>query len=185
MSINQLKIPVVVLSLIISLGLLLGGQYFYEHYYLWNEFNGKIAQVLPGAKVSIDRNEDPPVVYIKSSGITDLQTSYRQIDKVVKSRLGTQYRLVLQDQRTPQLQKAYESSQFAIQEALVTGGFEKMRQQVNQVAEHFQIEARITIDPSNIYLQMKDRHGYLYEVIPRIQPAGSFDLSQQGGAVGD
>ncbi|HHW41126.1 MAG TPA: hypothetical protein GXX19_08260 [Syntrophomonadaceae bacterium] len=167
MPVRQLNITTVVIALIISLGLMLGGQYLYEKYYVKESVKEKIASVVKVDEVRIAKQEQPPTVYIRTSQIDDLQTVYQKVEKIVRQELGTDYQVVFLDRRTPKLTEIYENSQFAIQEAIATGSFQKMHRSVQNLAEANHVDYRVTVDSFNIYLQLRDGQGYLYEVIQR------------------
>jgi len=81
--------------------------------------------------------------------------------------MGPEYQLVLLDSRTPRLQVLFEDFQFSIQEAISTGSFEEMHQTVRKIAEAENVNYKISVDSYNVYVQLRDQKGYLYEIIPR------------------
>lgn len=182
MPLHQLKISTVVISLVICLGLLLAGQLLYEKYYLRENIYEELWKVVKFDEIRIEKQEKPPTVYLRTSQAGNLQVVYQDVEQVVKQQLGPQYRIVFQDERTPELQTLYENCQFAIQEAMVTGGFRQMQQTVRQLAGDEGVDCRLFIDSSNVYLALSDRKGYLYEIIPRAsQMAVTDNGNEQGG----
>lgn len=182
---RQLNIATVIIALFISLGLMLCGQHFYEKYYVKETLEKKITRVIKVKELRIEK-EQPPTVYLGTSQISDLQTVYQRVEKIVYQELGPDYRLVFLDDRTPKLTAVYEKSQFAIQEAIATGNFQKMELSVQQLAQANHVNCRLTVDSSNVYLQLQNKDGYLYEVIQRSpQLIDSERLYTQGGEIFD
>ncbi|MGB9791497.1 MAG: hypothetical protein ACPLTR_02835 [Thermacetogeniaceae bacterium] len=179
---RQLNIPAVIIAFFIALGLMISGKYLYEKYFLKESLENKISKVIEVRELKIDNTEQPPTVYLRTAQIEDLQAVYKRVDKIVKQELGPGYRIVFLDKRTPKLTEVYEESQFAIQEAIATGCFRQMYSSVQSIAQSNNVKYRLTIDSSNIYLQLHDENGYLYEVIQRSSElAADEKASPQGG----
>lgn len=179
---RQLNIPAVVITFIVTLGLMMSGKYFYERYYLKETLESKISKIVEVKEIKIDKAEQPPSVYLRTAQIEDLQNVYKRVDRIVRQELGPGYNIVFLDRRTPKLMKVYEKSQFAIQEAIVTGCFRQMYSSVQSIARANNVMYRLSIDSSNIYLQLYDESGYLYEIIERSSKLAADErASLQGG----
>lgn len=169
---NQIRPTTVVTALVVTLFILLSGYYLYDKYYIKNGLEEKINQVVKVEHIEIAKQENPPAVYIRSSKIKDLQVVYRKTAEIVYQKLSPEYRIVFLDERTEKLSKLYETSSFIIHEGITTGGFQEMHNKVRQLAELEGVSCHLTIDSSNIYLELRDDHGYLFEVIPRLNQLG-------------
>ncbi len=167
MPLHQIRLTTVIAAMVITLSLLLGGQYIYEKYILKQGLNQKVSQIVKVDEIKIAKQEKPPVVYIRASQIKDLQVTYRRLEKTVKEQLGPEYQIVLLDRRTSKLQTLFEDCQFPIQEAISTGSFQEMYQTVSQKARYKNVNYKISVDSYNVYVQFRDEEGYLYEIIPR------------------
>ncbi len=167
MPLHQIRLSTVIIAMVITLGLLLGGQYSYEKYIVKEELSQKIAQIVEIDEIKIEKNENPPTVYIRASQITDLPMVNRRLGKIIREELGPEYRLVFLDQRTPRLQDLYENCQFSIQEAITAGNFQEMHQAIQKKAAAEHVDYKVSVDSYNVYLQLRDQKGYLYEIIPR------------------
>lgn len=179
---RQLNIPAVIITFFVTLALMMGGKYLYEGYYLKKSLENKISKIIEVKEIRVDKTEQPPSVYLRTAPIGDLQSVYKKIDKVVRQELGPEYHIVFIDRRTPKLTEVYEKSQFAIQEAIATGCFRQMYSSVQSIAQANDVACRLSIDSSNIYLQIYDENGYLYEVIQRPSKCAADEgASLQGG----
>lgn len=163
------RVHVVLLALFLGLVALMGAQRLYELY----NYKSPLVEVL-------DKNKALASYQIKESrGGTilielqfkedvNLMKSYRDVNRAVKDILGDRpYELQLIDTRDEQLERAYFSSQFAIQEAMAKGNFRDMAEVVYREARSIGGEAQIYIDQQYIYVQMNKDGRYLHEVIER------------------
>lgn len=178
---SQIRLTTVITVLIVTLCILLGGQYLYESYYVKNDLQEEIGRIVPAGKIRIAKDEDPPAVYIRSAEIENLQTVYLNTEKIVRRQLGPGYKIIFIDERTPEIESLYEKCGFIIQEAIATGGFQEMDRRVGDLARTAGIRSHLSIDSSNIYLELHDDRGYLYEVIPRFPGHGQQNIMEKPG----
>lgn len=164
---NKIRFTTVIAVLVFTLCVLLGGRYLYESYYVKNNLYEEINRAVQAEQISIIKQEDPPTVYIRVPEIKNLKSVYLCVEKIVRQQLGQGYKVVLTDTRTPDLENLYEKCSFIIQEAIFTGSFQDMEQKIEDISKTAGIEWHLSIDSKNIYLELRDDHGYLYEVIPR------------------
>ncbi len=169
---GQIRITTVAIALVVTLSILLGGYFLYDKYYLKKGLEERIGQVVVVEEIKIAKKEKPPTVYIRSSEINDLQSIYQEITEEVFQTLGSDYRVVILDERTEQLSKSYEHLSFIIQEGIATGGFQEMSTRVQEYAMAQDIQCHLTMDSFNLFLELKEDQGYLYEVIPRLSGTG-------------
>ncbi len=186
MPLQQWRIPTIVAAMLITLALLLGGQFFYEKYFVKDGLDREVAKVAAADEVRVDKDEKPPVVYVRISQVQDLQTDYQELTDVIRKQLGPGYKVVLLDNRTPKLQSLYEQCAFAIQEAIATGSYQTMQKTVSQLAAADKAQSNISVDSYNVYLELKDEQGpgYLYEVIPRQPQVASGEQANNPGGEG-
>ena len=163
---NQIRFTTVAIALIITLVILLSGYKLYDKYYVDNSLQETINQIVETEDVKIAKQETHPTVYIRSSEIKNLQTVYQKTAEVVHQKLGPEFRIVFMDERTEKLSSLYEKSSFVIQEGIVTGKFQEMHKRVQELADAEDVKCHLTMDSFNIYLELNDNQGYLYEVIP-------------------
>lgn len=103
-----------------------------------------------------------------------LEEVYEEVERRAEERLGTSFgRLVLRDRRTPELLDGFYRIHFALQEAIVTGRFSHMAQEVDEALEEAGFEKyRIFVGDRHVFVQIHaPTGGYLYEALPRARPA--------------
>lgn len=173
---SQIRIKTVIVAFIVTLGILLCGYYFYNNYYVKNGLQEQISQVVEvEEEIEIAEQEYPPTVYIRLSEIKDLQDVYLKIEEIVYQNLGSEYRIVFLDERNDKLSELYDKCSFVIQEGIATGKFQEMYNKIQELAELEGVKCHLIMDSSNIYLELKDDQGYLYEVIPRLNQLGRLE----------
>ncbi|MGB4504957.1 MAG: hypothetical protein WBI44_08695 [Syntrophaceticus sp.] len=169
---NQIRLTTVILSLVVTLFILFCGYLLYDKYYIKNGLEEKINQIVNVEEINIAKKENPPTVYIRSSDIKNLQTAHQKTAEVVYQTLGPEFRVVFLDERSEKLSNLYEKCSFVIQEGIATGKFQDMNNKVQKLAAAEDVQCHLTIDSSNIYMELDDDNGYLYEVIPRLNHLG-------------
>lgn len=176
---SQFRIKTVIVAFIVTLIVLLSAYYIYNNYYLKNGLQEEINQVVEveEEEIEIAEDEHPATVYIRSSEIEDLQNVYLKLEEIVYQKIGSEYGIVILDDRTEKLSDLYDQCSFVIQEGIATGKFQEMYSKVQELAELEGIKCHMTIDSSNIYLELRDDQGYLYEVIPHLNQLGEQEKS--------
>ncbi len=180
---NQIKLTTVICALLITLCALFGGYYLYDKYYVGNGLREQISQVVTAEEINIEKQDNLPTVSIRSSKIESLQNAYQETAKVVYQRFGPECNIVFLDERTENLSLLYEECSFIIQEGIATGEFQDMRTKVLSLADEKGVLCHLTMDSSNIYLELRDEQGYLYEVVHRMNQLDEWE--KLGGDVID
>jgi hypothetical protein len=183
MPLQQIRITTIIIAMLVTLGLLLGGQQLYERYLVRDGLERSVAAVAAADAIRVAKDEKPPAVYIRLSHVDDLQSVYQGLSEVIRNQLGPGYRLVLQDDRTPQLQSLYEQCSFPIQQGIATGNFQAMKKGVEQLAAAAAVNCSISVDSDNVYLELRDRNdtACLYQIIPRLSREASLPSGSRGG----
>lgn len=160
-----------IIALAVTLLVLFGGQT------IWHTF--AVAKPLDNAFEGIDgiqsvawnkEKSDKAAVVLQVSldHVTNLQTTYTDIQERAKNILGkSTFRIVIRDSRNPELEQVYHEMHFHIQEAIATGRFGNMAEHVKEKALEAGIDAQISVDAYNVYLQLSQGDANLYRVIPR------------------
>jgi hypothetical protein len=186
MPLQQWRIPTIVAAMLITLAVLLGGQILYEKHFVNDDLDRQVATVAAVSDLRVAKDEKPPAVYLRINNAQDLQIDYQGLTDVVRKQLGPQYKVVLLDNRTPELQSLYEQGSFAIQEAIATGDYQAMQKSVARLAATNKVQSKISVDSYNVYLELRDEQGsgYLYEVIPRTPQVASGEQTNNPGGEG-
>lgn len=117
------------------------------------------------------RREGPiTVVEVTLKKVPDLAVSYVALEKTVKRHMGSSpFRIELKDSRTPELEHAYHSVHFYVEEASARGTFgammEKSAKSLEEAGFH---EYKFSVDNERIYVQISNPGGHFYKVVARL-----------------
>jgi len=165
---RDLRIPVVLLVLLVSLSAFWGVRWLYNRY----SIEEPLARYLESSQLvqsfEINRRWQVVRVTVNLAPAENLKDTYREITQGIQAVLdGRPFELQLQDNRDEQLKRAFYYSQFAVYEAITKGNYREMIKDVDQRAKEIGASAYVFLDQDRVYLQMKRNGHYLYEVIPR------------------
>ncbi|APC08216.1 hypothetical protein [Neomoorella thermoacetica] len=173
------RLHFVLLAALLSLCLLTGGQWAYQHFGQEKPL-ARALEAVPGVQgVQITSGTSGLEVGVTLGQVADLQQTYKQLEKVIQGIYGQQpVKVVIKDNPSPVLDRLWQASQYSVYEASVRGNFTTMATSIAQLASKAGVpDYAINIDERNIYLQFRQGQNYLYRIIPRQ------NNSQQGGGV--
>lgn len=166
-------VPLVVIA-IISLALLIGGYQAYQRFYVIDPVADQL-RAIPGVESVQVSPGHPATVRVQLGAVHDLQTTYDDVTKVVQDTLGDGANVVLVDNADGALQNAYESLLPYILQGVAEGHYADMIDTVRQRAQKMGMDAQITMDEHNLYIELRSGDHELYHVLP-------YALRQGGGA---
>jgi hypothetical protein len=172
---TRIRLVPVILIALISFAVLSGGWWAYRQYNVVNPLKDSLGQISGVQNVQVETG-NPAVITIKLGRVSDLQSTYLTISKAVRSILGDpqSVTVTIEDNRTQDLNSAYEALVPILQEGVAHGSFTEMITKAEQMAQQLHMDARITMDEHNIYIQLEQGSHYLYQVM-------SYTLLRQGG----
>lgn len=176
---SRIRFVPVLVFLLATVVVLFGGWIAYRDYGLVRPLKQQLAatqnvQTVETVNLSGPQRE----IEVSMKKVPDLQTAYRSIKSAVSSKLKTDIAIKIKDQRTPELEAAFQSYQPLIYSGIAQGNYMDM-------IEKFQTHARkdgftkanVTMDRENLYIQLEKGDNFLYEVIPYRSDSS---LPQQG-----
>lgn len=158
-----------VLAAGLTLVLLLAASYAWSRFSVENPLDQTLRAHQCVEGVRMESKEGVSVVTVALGEVDDLHETFEQVEAIVSSRMPPgSYRLEIEDTRTPELADLYHTVHFDIAEAIATGAFTRMSQNVEaKIASAGPERSRIWVSPGRIYLQIHHGDSYLYEVIER------------------
>ncbi|SDE19068.1 hypothetical protein [Sporomusa acidovorans] len=158
-------------ALVLTLIVLFSGQFLWNKYAVTNPISKMFQNVNGVESVTVGQqsnNNEKIKIYVKLNHVSNLQTLYSEIvDGLKQMDNGKKYDIVIQDNRTPELEEFYYQIQYYIQEAIFTGNFASMAESVGIKANNDGVTEKIYIDADNIYLQLVKGNAAMYMIIPR------------------
>ena len=165
MNFNGLKIRIIIVVTLIVLGLLFGGRYVYERFYVLDSLVEAFTSIegASGLQVKTQRKTD---LVITLDRVSQLETTYGKIKDTAEELLGDKLGTIqLVDRRDQQLVDCYHRLHYALWQAISTGDFVDMAAQASKLTED--LDARITVDRDYVYVELETEEAYLYEIVPR------------------
>jgi hypothetical protein len=168
-------VPVMVIALV-SLVVLFGGWWAYRQYNIVNPLKASLEGVSGVRSVQVETG-NPSVVDVTLGPVSDLQSTYLNIASAVRGIVGDPSAVTvhIQDNRSQELTNAYEETlEPIVLEGVRKGNYTEMIAAVKQKASELNIQAKITMDAHNVYVQLMKDNRYFYDVMP-------YTLKEGGG----
>jgi hypothetical protein len=170
MQLKGLRLSMIALITLLSLGLLMGGSIVYNKYTsdqpLFKALNGiqevKNIQLLKNDKKGM-------TVLAELNEVEDLSSAYRKIAEAVAPVAGSKpYRILLTDNRSTELESVYYRIHYTLQEGIATGNFSVMANDLeSRLAEMGFHHYRVYVAQDYVFLQIHQDGKYLYDILPR------------------
>jgi len=171
MSSNKNKIAIVLITLIITLVVLGGGQLLWQRYKIDIPLT-KTLQGIDGVE-SVNWDKSPNAdgsfkISISLTNVKNLQQTYQAINTGTTSILGSKKPLIIiHDSRTPELEQFYYTVHYYIQESIAIGNFTTMAERIEHKAAAQGVDTQLFVDSDNIYLGLTKNSANMYIVISR------------------
>lgn len=152
-----------------TLSVLFGAFVAYRQFKLVGPLQNEL-QAIPGVQMAQVETGNPSQVKIKLGPVTklanqDLQSTYVKIVGIISGVFNGTNNLDIVDNQDQELTSAYELDLRPILlEGVAKGNFVEMIAAVEQKASQAGIQARVTMDVHNIYIQLSKGNHYLYDV---------------------
>lgn len=165
---NEFKTFYLIITVIIALGILLGGYNFYQKYLVEKPLSEKLTLMKEVEKVDIKRVNKTYSVQIYLGETENIQKSYINIESTIDGSIKSgNYKIVIKDNRNKKLDQFYNDLQPALYQGLDQKEFLWLDEQIKQCSEKQDITARLLVDNKRVYLQLEDGNSYLYSIIDR------------------
>lgn len=162
------------LTLVLTLAVLFGGQLLWNKYAIANPINKAFLNIEGIESATIGRLSEQgkagenSKIYVKLARVANLETLYTEMtDKLKQVNGAKEYDIIIQDNRTPELEQFYYSIHYQIQEAIFTGNFSTMAERIEARANSAGIATQIHVDTKRIYLKLTKGPAEMYMVIAR------------------
>lgn len=160
---SRIRLVPMLLILVISLAVFFAGWQVYKRYNLVDPVKTDLQTVSGVQSVDVVVG-NPTVVRVKLGPVDDLQMTYDSIEQAVTGSANAGSSIVIVDNKDKALQQAYEDLGPIIYQGIHTGNYQSMISSFEKAASAKGIQAKITMDIHNIYVQLKQGNHYLYDV---------------------
>ncbi len=168
---HDIKIILVLLALLVTLGLLLGGQKIYQARMIERPVVTRLLTLhyVDEAALVNSKGMNTLQVHIKQAG--NLKQKYQEIDQIMADQYAKRnYEIDISDRRDPFLQKQLDKLELALYEAIAQNRYMELEQRFAAAAGKGDFEYQLQIDQQKLYVQISRGDKFLYEIIDRHNP---------------
>ncbi|MDD4548818.1 MAG: hypothetical protein PHT79_03550 [Syntrophomonadaceae bacterium] len=165
---SELKITVIIISLLVVLGTSMLSFHFYQKFILERPLAEKLSDRPEVEDVSINKQKGKYLIEIKVKQVSNLEKEFTEINTMIKSTLqDKEYELKIGDKRNQNLEMVFDNIQIAIYDALDNHKYVWLNEELGRYIEPRGMTYKIFIDDQRLYLQINDGQSYLYTIINR------------------
>lgn len=170
---NEFKIAIILLALLITLGLLIGGQKLYNRNLIEKPVINELLKLNYVKSAVMTKEADTYNVKIQIKQPGNIKDEYNEINNLIKTRIkGKQYKIELLDSRNHILVDELQKMELGIYEAIAQNNYLDLEQSLNKMATQDHFVYRLQIDEKRLYLQIASGNHFLYEIFDRSEAAG-------------
>ena len=165
---NELKIAIILLALLITLGLLIGGQKIYNSNLIEKPVINELLKLNYVKSAVITKESAIYNVKIQIRQPGNMKDEYNEIDNLIKTRVkGKQYKIELLDSRNQILVNELQKMELGIYEAIAQNNYLDLQKSLDEMANQDHFDYRLQIDEKRLYLQIVSGDHFLYEIYDR------------------
>ncbi len=183
MKVMGLKISVVVVIFVLTLSVLVFGQRLVYRYSTQGPLQAGFDRIDAIEDFEIVHKGREIYVQVMLKETDNLLDVYKQIYWLSNEHIGKDFAgIIIKDKRDEALKEIYYAIHFDIQEAIATGRFSHMAQEIEKKSSDLEVDkSAIYIENDKIFLQLHKGENYLYEVIHRDSSSKEEPSSMNGG----
>jgi len=171
---NGIRIPVVFLALLVGMGALWGAQWTFKRYNYERPLTRILGENTEVASYKVNDQGSVLEIEVKLRNVDNIQDSYNGISQSVQQVVGRRNtKLTIKDERNATLEGIYYHTRLAAYEAMERGNYLEMENYIVRRADRDGASARVFMDGERMYIQIKHKDSYLYEIIPRAGENGA------------
>ena len=162
--IKELKVGLVILAFLITIGVLFGGQALTTKVKVDTPLKRDLYSLKDIQSFSVKQEKDGIIISLKLRKVDNLQ----KVLDFVQQKIALYYGLPVKefkiaDQRNRSLEQARYKLAFYLQEAAVSGHYIRLKEALDSFKE---VNAKAYVSQNYIYVQLEEGRNYLYEVVP-------------------
>lgn len=168
MNLQHLRWPVIVTTAGVALGLLFGSGWLLQSQTVENPVRAALSANANVASFRLEKRAEGREVVLFLKETDHLDRTYAELSaELARSLKGTPFHIRLEDRRTPELEEVDSRLSLYLHEAMATGRFAEVADQIQAEAAGHGIRARMGVDADHVYLQLHKDGAYLYTVLDR------------------
>ncbi len=164
---GEFRVIIAILTLLIALGLFLGGFTIYNRVGVEQPLTKELHMIEAVEKVDINKDKVYKIE-VQLNRVENIQTVYQDLVKTIAAKLDkNEYELVLADQPNAKLNDLSAQLQPAIYQALANNQFLWLDEKLAEISGEAEITYSLFIDDKCVYIQLIDGDSYTYQVLTR------------------
>jgi uncharacterized membrane protein (UPF0136 family) len=154
---SRIRLVPIVLVAIVSLAILFGGWQFYQRYSVVKPLQTDL-RTIKGVKSLDVQPGNPNAINVTLGTVEILKKAQQELHGPVT--------ISVSGNSNSALKKEYEDIQPTLMEGVAKGNFTEMIAKVTQMSKDKGIQARVTMDSQDIFVQMSKGKNHLYSILP-------------------
>ena len=182
MNLRNFNWPFMAVSLVVTLGVMLGTTYLVRQSTESAPLSKFYASHPEVRQADIQRDGGQYAIHLTLGPVADFRQTYTELDAGTKDVLKDPkiYHLIISDGRNQALMDDYYQLNFGLQSGIATGDFNRMALDFDSKAQALGLDRyKVWVGTERLYVQLQGHGGYLYEVLPRL---GQAPAAAEGGA---
>ncbi len=169
---------VAAISAVLTLALLSLGYFAYENLGVRRPLEKALMADPDVISVDMGDWQGAAAIQVEIAKVEDFPATYARLHQLIRDKVGAKEAFRVKDGRSQDLEKAYHSIHYYLEEASVRGNFGEMMESCQKALEEKDLDTfRFTVDKDRIYVQMTKGDAYLCEVLERISPGAGGEQS--------
>jgi len=174
---HEIKVALVLLGLLLTLGLLVGGQKIYRADMVEKPVVKQLLALPCVDEAVLCNDQGRNTINVHMQSVDNLKQAYNEIDQIMAAKFPRgNYGIVLDDQRNAALQNEWEQLELALYEAIASNQYVALEQHLNAVAARNGFTCQLQIDTQHLFVHLQRGEQFLYEIIER-QPPDSIEAA--------
>lgn len=165
----DIKVRRVLISLIVALLIMFGGNYLINNYKLNYSLNEDLLRVAGVKQVIIRKENDIYNIVISLNKVNNLKEVFTKINNRVEKTLDkNEYNLDFSSGSSEELKQIYDRINLPLYEALETGEFVQLGERIDRYGREYDLNReKVMVDDNYVYLSLEKNNNGLYKVIKR------------------
>ena len=163
---SRIRLLPAISGLILTFLLLFGGYQMYRSIEIVQPLQSQLKQIHAVNSAQVVTIAQSPAVVVTLGKVTDLQTTYTQIQAVVLSDLGNSVPITINDRRDAALTATYEAVKPIIYQGIAHGNYVSMINSFESACRSRGVDCKISMNSQDIFVQMMQKNAYLYAIVP-------------------
>ncbi|HZK01973.1 MAG TPA: hypothetical protein VFC96_03820, partial [Anaerovoracaceae bacterium] len=159
---------IVLISLILTLGILFGGHNLYMQYAVQKPVLKELYSSGTVKKAEIEKKNKKYIIDVQLNDIDNIQKGYEEVESIINGKYKPDsYELVITGKPNKGLEDLYEQLQPAVYDALANNRYLWLNNEIKKQTDEKGMVSKLFIDERRLYIQVKADDYYFFKIIDR------------------